>query len=106
MLSTCVDPPPPPLVLLPPPQPAKPAAMPTIKRAQARAYTSLRRAGTPLRRMLTIRSKVSTQVTRVRGAAGGTRGVRLTLKSGETLVVGSERPDELAAAIRASGKVN
>ncbi len=32
--------------------------------------------------------------------AGGTRGVRVTLAGGEKLVVGSERPDELAAALR------
>jgi hypothetical protein len=32
--------------------------------------------------------------------ASGTRGVRVTLASGEKLVVGSERPDELAAALR------
>ncbi len=32
--------------------------------------------------------------------AGGTRGVRLTLASGEKVVVGSERPDELADAVR------
>jgi hypothetical protein len=34
--------------------------------------------------------------------AGGTRGVRVTLAGGEKLVVGSERPDELAAALRAN----
>ncbi len=33
--------------------------------------------------------------------AGGSRGVRVTLAGGEKLVVGSERPDELAAALRA-----
>ena len=32
--------------------------------------------------------------------ASGGRGVRITLASGEKLVVGSERPEELAAAIR------
>jgi hypothetical protein len=32
--------------------------------------------------------------------AGGSRGVRVTLEGGEKLVVGSERPDELAAALR------
>jgi hypothetical protein len=31
--------------------------------------------------------------------AGGSRGVRVTLVSGEKLVVGSERPDELAEAL-------
>jgi hypothetical protein len=31
--------------------------------------------------------------------AGGGRGVRVTLDDGEKLVVGSERPDELAAAV-------
>jgi len=34
--------------------------------------------------------------------AGGSRGVRLTLKGGEKLMVGSERPEELAAALRPS----
>jgi hypothetical protein len=34
--------------------------------------------------------------------ARGHRGVRITLASGEKLVVGSERPDELAAAVRAA----
>jgi hypothetical protein len=34
--------------------------------------------------------------------AAGDRGVRFTLTDGEKLVVGSERPDELAAAVRAS----
>ncbi len=34
--------------------------------------------------------------------ATGSRGVRLTLASGEKLVVGSQRPDELAAALRRS----
>jgi hypothetical protein len=34
--------------------------------------------------------------------ARGQRGVRITLASGEQLVVGSERPDELAAAVRAA----
>jgi hypothetical protein len=32
--------------------------------------------------------------------AGGTRGVRVTLAAGEKLVVGTQRPDELAATIR------
>lgn len=32
--------------------------------------------------------------------AGGSRGVRVTLDGGQKLVVGSERPDELAAALR------
>jgi hypothetical protein len=32
--------------------------------------------------------------------AGGCRGVRVTLEGGEKLVVGSERPDKLAAALR------
>ena len=31
--------------------------------------------------------------------AGGTRGVRVTLASGERLIVGSQRPDELVAAL-------
>jgi len=31
--------------------------------------------------------------------AGGTRGVRLTLAAGEKLVVGSQRPDDLAAVL-------
>ena len=31
--------------------------------------------------------------------AGGGRGVRVTLTAGEKLVIGSERPDELAAAL-------
>lgn len=31
--------------------------------------------------------------------AGGGRGVRVTLSAGEKLVIGSERPDELAAAL-------
>jgi hypothetical protein len=35
--------------------------------------------------------------------AGGSQGVRLTLADGEKLVLGSERPDELAAALRDSG---
>jgi hypothetical protein len=34
--------------------------------------------------------------------ARGQRGVRITLAKGEQLVVGSERPDELAAAVRAA----
>ena len=34
--------------------------------------------------------------------AGGGRGVRVTLTTGEKLVVGSERPDELVAALRGS----
>lgn len=34
--------------------------------------------------------------------AGGDRGVRVTLDKGEKLVVGSERPDELAAALSSS----
>lgn len=34
--------------------------------------------------------------------AGGGRGVRVTLASGEKLVVGSQRPDELAAALSGS----
>jgi hypothetical protein len=34
--------------------------------------------------------------------AGGDRGVRVTLASGETLVVGSQRPEELAAALSGS----
>jgi hypothetical protein len=34
--------------------------------------------------------------------ASGDRGVRFTLMDGEKLVVGSERPDELAAAVRGS----
>jgi hypothetical protein len=34
--------------------------------------------------------------------AGGSRGVRVTLAGGEKLVVGTQRPDELAAAIRGS----
>jgi len=34
--------------------------------------------------------------------ATGGRGVRLTLAAGEKLVVGSQRPDELAAALRVS----
>lgn len=33
--------------------------------------------------------------------AGGSLGVRITLASGEKLVVGTQRPDELAAALRA-----
>jgi hypothetical protein len=32
--------------------------------------------------------------------AGGTRGVRVTLADGEKLVIGSQRPDELASALR------
>jgi hypothetical protein len=36
--------------------------------------------------------------------AGGSRGVRVTLTAGEKLVIGSERPDELAAAL--SGSAN
>ena len=36
--------------------------------------------------------------------AGGGRGVRVTLTAGEKLVIGSERPDELAAAL--SGSAN
>lgn len=36
--------------------------------------------------------------------AGGDRGVRVTLPAGEKLVVGSQRPDELAAAL--SGSAN
>ncbi len=35
--------------------------------------------------------------------AGGNRGVRVTLKSGEKLVIGSERPDQLASALRTNG---
>ena len=34
--------------------------------------------------------------------ANGGRGVRLTLAAGEKLVVGSQRPDELAEALRGS----
>lgn len=34
--------------------------------------------------------------------AGGSRGVRVTLAGGEKLVVGSQRPDELAGALRDS----
>ena len=34
--------------------------------------------------------------------AGGSRGVRVTLDEGEKLVVGSQRPDELAAAVDAA----
>ncbi len=34
--------------------------------------------------------------------AGGDRGVRVTLDKGEKLVVGSQRPDELAAALSGS----
>ncbi|MGB6947214.1 MAG: hypothetical protein WBE37_32745 [Bryobacteraceae bacterium] len=33
--------------------------------------------------------------------AGGTRGVRVTLAGGEKLVVGSQRPEDLAATLRA-----
>ena len=38
--------------------------------------------------------------------AGGNRAVRLKLAGGEKVVLGSERPDELAAAIRAAMQSN
>ena len=69
------------MVVLPPPQPAKAAATPTVRRAQAKAYARRRRVGALLRRMTMIRSRAKTQVMRVvSGAAGRTFGVRDGLK--------------------------